>query len=115
MVALAVTIIVEVPVYLFVSRWTFATPGGRADGNGPEFRGYAGVNLVSHPLLWFGLVPLGVAMLGATPGVLAAEALVVAGEGAALAFVLRDRAPVLGVVAIAALANAASFSLGLAS
>jgi hypothetical protein len=115
-VALAVTVIVEVPVYLLLRRWAFAvvaTPEGRADGNGPELGWYAGVNVVSHPVLWFVLVPAGVAVLGATAGILVAEGLVVAGEGAALSLVLRGRAPVLGVVAVAALANAASFSLGL--
>jgi hypothetical protein len=103
--ALAVTLLVEVPIYLALGqRALYLREGG-------GFRLYGSVNLVSHPLLWFGLAPVAVAMVGATAGVLTAEALVVLGEGFAVAQVARVRqAP---AVAIAALANAASFGVGL--
>jgi hypothetical protein len=71
---------------------------------------YGTVNLVSHPLLWFGLAPAGVGLLGATAGVLTAEGLVTMGEGLAVAQVAR--AGTTPAVAIAALANAASFGVG---
>jgi hypothetical protein len=104
--ALAVTLLVEVPIYRALGRRALDL----REGGG--LRLYGGVNLVSHPLLWFGLAPAGVALVGATAGVLAAEGLVVAGEGLAVAHVARVRqAPAL---AVAALANAASFGAGLA-
>jgi hypothetical protein len=73
---------------------------------------YGGVNLVSHPLLWFGLAPAGIRLLGATAGVLAAEGVVTMGEGLAVAGGLRARR--LDALMLALLANAVSFSVGLA-
>jgi hypothetical protein len=100
-----VTVIVEVPIYLWLGRRTLCV----ADRNGLPW--YGGVNLVSHPLLWFGLAPAGAGLFGATAGLLVAEGLVAAGEGLAIAHgVLAPRSAAL---AVAALANAASFAVGL--
>lgn len=71
-VALAVTVMVEVPAYLLLGRWALAAPGRRADRTGLALPWYVGVNLVSHPLLWFWLVPAGVAILGTTAEILTA-------------------------------------------
>jgi hypothetical protein len=103
--ALAVTVIVEVPIYLGLGRWVLRP----ADGNG--LRWYGAVNLVSHPMLWYGLAPAGVTLLGATGGVLAAEGLVTAGEGLAISRLAAARPP--AALAVAALANVASFRVGL--
>jgi hypothetical protein len=104
--ALAVTVIVEVPIYLWLGRRAL----GVRDRSGLPV--YGGINLLSHPLLWFALAPAGAGALGTTTGLLTAEGLVTMGEGLAVAQVTRTSpTPAL---AIAALANAASFGLGLA-
>ncbi len=105
-VALAVTVMVELPIYLWFGRRALGLP----ERSGLPW--YGGVNAVSHPLLWFGLAPAGVRLLGATAGVLAAEGVVTVGEGLAVAQGTRSRR--LDALMLAALANAASFSVGLA-
>ena len=102
--ALLLTIGLEVPVALAV----LAPRAGLA----PSALAALAVNLVSHPILWFGLVPgLRAAGLSHQEAVLAAEAVVWLGEAAAYAAVLRPldwrRA-----AAAAILANALSAFLG---
>lgn len=103
-VALALTLAVEVPVYAAALRWGWAAPWRRA------LAGALGVNLVTHPLLWWALGPL--TGLSAYPLVLVFAELVVCGaEAVLLAWWLRRRDLLLGVLAVTA--NAASVLAGL--
>lgn len=94
--ALALTVAVEVPVYVVGLRapWRLA----------------AGVNLVSHPVAWFVLWPVLRSLVGDGAAFVVVELAVCAGEWAVLRR-LSDPARVAGVVL---LANAASLLAGAA-
>ncbi|WP_191838074.1 hypothetical protein [Catellatospora chokoriensis] len=101
--ALALTLAVEIPVYAAALRWGWAAPVRRA------LLGALGVNLATHPLLWWLLVPW--TGREAYPLVLVfAELLVCGAEAALLAWWLGRRDPLLAVLAVAA--NAASVLAG---
>jgi hypothetical protein len=95
--ALALTLTIEVPLYVGLAALT----GRRPDSTGVLVA--VGVNVVSHPLLWFALEP--------TIGFWAAEALVAAAEGAVAARVLR--LSLADALAIAVVANGCSLLAGL--
>ena len=100
--ALALTLVVEVPVWTALAVRATGAAVSRALGVAVL------VNLVSHPVLWFVLVPAAdaVAVAGRTVvGLLAAEAVVVVGE-AALARLLLGRA--FGLLVATSLAAAAA-------
>ena len=104
--ALALTLVVEVPVWTALAVRATGAAVSRALGVAVL------VNLVSHPVLWFVLVPAADAVAGRTVvGLLAAEAVVVVGE-AALARALLGRAFGL-LLATSLAANAASLAVGL--
>lgn len=103
--ALALTLAVEVPLYATLLSWGWRVRWRRA------VLVAAGVNLVTHPPLWWLLLPL-----ATHPGygwfLLGAEAAVCAAEWLLLASWLRRRwDPLLLVLAVAA--NAASVLAGL--
>ena len=101
--AFIVTLLVEVPVY--IAALTLVT-GIRVR---PAVAMSVAVNAVSHPLLWFVIVP---ALGAGLSAVLAAEALVLAGEAIALMAVLRRDRLVLAAAAL--VANGLSFAVGVA-
>jgi hypothetical protein len=98
LLALALTLVVEVPVYAVVFRFAGLLPG---------WRGWAaavGINLVTHPVVWL--------VLRAHPGwFVPAEVGAVAVEAGLLWGWVRRDAVVLGLTAVAA--NSASVTLGL--
>ena len=102
--AFAVTLLVEVPVYLAALTLVAGIRVRTAVGLS------VAVNAVSHPLLWFLLVP-GLGAPGAT-AVLVAEAIVLVGEAMALMVVLRRHLVVLVVTAV--VANGLSLLIGVA-
>jgi hypothetical protein len=107
-----VTVIVEVPIYVWLGRiWLGRRTLGASRRDRSDLAIYGGVNLLSHPALWFMLAPAGARVLGATAGILAAEGLVTVGEGVAVAHATHLRRT--SALALAALANAASFGIGL--
>lgn len=69
------------------------------------------VNLISHPLFVFALVPAAAALTSALPGVLIGELVVWGMESLLIWLWLRRDLP--AVVAISLLANSASFLAGL--
>lgn len=97
LLALASTLLVEVPVYVLAvtvaSRWRVAAVA-------------VGINLLTHPLLWWVLSGSGPAPLTFA----VAEAMVCLVEAALLVAGLRVRWPVAGAAAVAA--NAASVLVG---
>jgi hypothetical protein len=98
LLALALTLLVEVPVYVVVFRFAGILPGARG------WAAAVGVNLVTHPVAWL--------LLSAHPGWFwAVEGGVVLVEAGLLwAWVRRDP----GLLALTALvANAASAGVGL--
>ena len=98
LLALALTLLVEVPVYVVVFRLAGILPRARA------WAAAFGVNLVTHPLVWL--------LLSAHPGWLwPVEAAVVLVE-AGLLFAWARRDPWL-LTLTAFLANAASLGVGL--
>ncbi|MFC7241394.1 hypothetical protein ACFQO7_02760 [Catellatospora aurea] len=102
--ALALTLAVEIPVYVAALRWGWAVSWRRAALCA------LGVNLATHPLLWWLLAPW--TGLSAYPLVVVfAEAVVCGAEAMLLAWWLRRRDRLLAVLAIAA--NAASVLAGL--
>ena len=101
--AFAVTLLVEVPVYLAALTLVAGIRARTALGLA------VAVNAVSHPLLWFVVVP---ALGAGLSAVLAAEALVLAGEAIALMAVLRRDRLVLAAAAL--VANGLSFAVGVA-
>lgn len=105
--ALGLTLLVEVPVWTSLTRVATDVSWARAVAAALL------VNVVSHPLLWFVLVPGLDAATGSTVvGVLVAEALVVVGEGGLARLVVgRDLGVLLGV---SLAANALSLALGAA-
>jgi hypothetical protein len=105
--AFALTLLVEVPVYLAALTLVAGVRPGLA------VRSALAVNAVSHPLLWFGLLPVfGALDLSPLAGLLVAEAIVLLGEAVALWAVLRRDAAVLAAAAV--VANGLSFLIGVA-
>lgn len=104
--ALGLTLAVEVPLWTGLVAWAVEVPRRRA------VLVAVVVNVVSHPLLWFVLVPALDAATGRTvAGLLAAEGLVCLAEAlVARVLVGRDLGQ-LALVAVAA--NATSFAVGL--
>lgn len=102
--ALALTLAVEIPVYAVALRWGWAASWRRAALCA------LGVNLATHPLLWWLLAPW-TARSGYPLIVVVAEAVVCGAEAALLVWWLRRRDPLLAVLAVAA--NAASVLAGL--
>lgn len=101
--ALALTLAVEIPVYAAALRWGWAAPVRRA------VLCALGVNLATHPLLWWLLAPW--TGREAYPLVLVFAELAVCGaEAVLLAWRLGRRDPLLAVLAVAA--NAASVLAG---
>jgi hypothetical protein len=98
-VALALTLVVEVPVYVVVLRRCGLLPGWRA------WAGAVGVNLLTHPVVWV--------LLSARPAWFVPVEAAVAGIEASLlyAWVRRD---LLVLVLAAVVANTASVLAGLA-
>ena len=92
--ALALTVLVEVPVYVVGLR--------------VSARGAAAVNLVSHPLAWFVLWPVLRSLIGDGAAFVAVEAAVCVGEWAAV----RRLADPARVAAVVLLANAVSLLAG---
>jgi hypothetical protein len=103
--ALGLTLLVEVPAWSALTRVVTAVSWARAVSVALL------VNVVSHPLLWFVLVPsLEAATASTVAGVLVAEALVVAGEAVVARLVVgRDLGALMGV---SLAANALSLALG---
>ncbi|MEU8004971.1 hypothetical protein AB0B66_27755 [Catellatospora sp. NPDC049111] len=102
--ALALTLAVEIPVYAAALRWGWAVSWRRAALCA------LGVNLATHPLLWWLLAPW--TGLSAYPLVVVfAEVVVCGAEAMLLAWWLRRRDLLLAVLAVAA--NAASVLAGL--
>jgi hypothetical protein len=102
--ALALTLAVELPVYAVALRRGWGVSWRRA------LWCALGVNLATHPLLWWLLAPW--TGLPAYPMIMIfAEAAVCGAEAALLAWWLRRRDPLLAVLAVAA--NAASVAAGL--
>lgn len=102
--ALALTLAVEIPVYAVALRRGWQVRPRTA------LWAALGVNLATHPLLWWLLGPW--AGRSAYPLILVlAEVAVCAAEAALLAWWLRRRDPLLAVLAV--LANAASVIAGL--
>ncbi|WP_155368497.1 hypothetical protein [Catellatospora vulcania] len=102
--ALALTLAVEIPVYAAALRWGWSAPWRRA------VLCALGVNLVTHPVLWWLLAPR--TALAAYPLLMVVAEVVVCGaEAALLVWWLRRRDPLLAVLAVAA--NAASVLAGL--
>ena len=97
LLALALTLLVEVPVYVVVFRFAGILPGVRA------WAAAIGVNLVTHPLVWL--------LLSAHPGWLwpVESSVVLVEAGLLFAWVRRDPW-LLGLTAF--LANAASLGAG---
>lgn len=112
--ALAGTLLVEVPLYSALLPRLAAAPSGGASALSPRRAAVIGVvvNVVSHPLLWFVLTPVG-AWVGAETVValVVAEVVVWLLEAA----LVRALTPVPGPAAlgVAALANLASLAVGL--
>ena len=103
--ALALTLTIEVPLYLALGVLT----GRKVEGTG--LRTAVVVNLVSHPLLWFVMFPVARFALGATGGLLVSEAMVVLIEAAGLRLLLDEPWP--DALPRATVANAASLAAGL--
>ncbi len=104
-VALALTVSIEVPLYLALA----AFQGRRIEST--DVRAAVVVNLVSHPLLWFALYPLGSFAVGEAAGLLLAESVVVVGEAAGIRWLVgEDWADVLPRATVA---NGASLLAGL--
>ncbi len=102
--ALALTLAAEIPVYAVALRRGWQVRWR------PALWSALGVNLVTHPLLWWLLGPW--TGRPAYPLILVfAEVAVCAAEAALLAWWLRRRDPLLAVLAV--LANAASVTAGL--
>ncbi len=103
--ALVLTLTVEVPVYVLGLSAGAAVPWRRAAMVAVV------VNVVSHPLLWFGLVPLLTRVTGSElTALIIAELVVWVGESVATA---RLAARPIGLgLAVAAAANAASLLAG---
>jgi hypothetical protein len=95
--ALSLTLVIEVPLYLALA----AVAGRGPDGTGVLVA--VGVNVVSHPLLWFALQP--------TVGIWAAEVMVTAAEGAATGRMLGLR--ITDGLALAVVANGCALVAGL--
>ena len=104
--ALALTLTIEVPLYLILGSLLRRKP----DGTG--LRAAVVVNLVSHPTLWFVLYPLARKVLGETGALLTGEAIVVVIEAVGLRLMLDE--PWLDAFPRATVANAASLVAGLA-
>ena len=102
--AFVTTLVVELPLYWVVLEVFCDVRRLRAIGLA------AAVNAVSHPLLWFGLLPWLGGLISATAAVLIGEAAVVAVEAAILVWAVRREQTAL--VAGAVVANAASFLVG---
>lgn len=103
--AFVLTLVVELPLVLVLARVLDA---------GPQLRVLGAtllVNAVSHPLLWFVLVPASEGALGHWGAVAVAEAAVLAIETLGYALILRIRAQT--ALWLAAAANLASFLAGL--
>jgi len=98
--ALALTLAVEVPLYVAALVWTWRIPMRRA-----VLLGVA-VNLATHPALWWGLH-----FLRGVPALLGAELAVCVVEWLLLYWRLRRDPALLAVVAFGA--NAASLAAGL--
>jgi len=97
--ALVITLVVEVPVYLVVFRFAGFLAGWRG------FAAAVGVNLATHPVVWW--------ILSSHPGWLVpVEAAVVAVEAALLFALVRRQAALLALTAL--VANAGSLLAGLA-
>jgi hypothetical protein len=111
--ALGLTIVVELPVWVLLLRARLGVPTALAAGVG------VAVNVVSHPLLWFVLIPLGEAGIGSTVvAIVVGEAVVVVLE-TALAAALLAASPATGrprrarpLLLIAVLANTLSVAVG---
>lgn len=104
--ALAVTILVEVPVVVVLAAALRVAPWRRAAGAA------AVASLLTLPLLWFVLVPLLEPALGWVGAVLVGEALVVAAEVAVYSRLLGCDLP--AALGLSLAANAASVLVGLA-
>lgn len=96
--ALVITLVVEVPVYLVVFRFAGFLAGWRG------FTAAVGVNLATHPAAWW--------LLSSHPGLLVpVEAVVVAVEAALLFALVRRELALLALTAL--VANAGSLFVGL--
>ncbi len=103
LLAFALTLAIEVPIYAFGLRPRVPPARGAAVG--------VGVNVVTHPLLWFGLS--GLERTGASSWLvtLAAEVAVVFIEAALVIVAVRPGAVL--ALRVSATANGFSFGLGL--
>jgi hypothetical protein len=103
--ALAMTLIIETPVYWYLLT-RFAGIRTR-----PAITAAVVVNLVSHPLLSFAIIPMATRLVAPVPAVLISEGVVCALEAGLLyAWLRRD---VAVVVASSLIANGCSFGIGL--
>lgn len=103
--ALALTLALEVPVWAVLGHVAVAVPWARATVIG------VAVNVVSHPLLWFVLVPALEATTGSTVVALTVAEVVVGALEAGLAWLATRRAPAVWL-AVSAAANLISLGAG---
>lgn len=106
--AAGLTLALELPVYAVGLRRFAGLSWGRAVVVGVV------VNVVSHPALWFVVVPAVRALSGShVVAVVVAEALVFGGEAAAATWALPDRRRWPAAAGTAVAANALSLAVGL--